>query len=404
MSETTFLKRVVLKNYKSIAKCEVKLGPLNYLIGANGAGKSNFLDALRLVTDSLNKSLDHALKERGGVNEVRRRSSGHPTHFSVQLEFSLSEQSSGYYGFRVGAQPKKSFEVQYEECRLYGIGPTTDHFYRVENGVLKESDPAIMPAAFSDRLYLVAASGIPAFRPVYDALAHMGFYNLNPAAIREFQAPDTGELLARDGGNITAVLDVMKREHPELYERAIEFLGVVVRGLSSVEARPVLGQKATLEFRQAVGANESPWRFYSQNMSDGTLRALGVLIALFQGNGDAARRIRLVGIEEPEMALHPGAAGVLRDALFSAAHRTQVLVTTHSPELLDDKDVEVGWILAVKNEQGSTVIGPMTETDKSVVRDRLSTVGELMRSSDVEPAEPQPPEAKGLDLFGALAE
>ena len=74
MSSTHFLSRIVLRNYKSIALCDVKLGPLTYLVGANGSGKSNFLDALHLVRDALAGSLENALNERGGLSEVRRRS------------------------------------------------------------------------------------------------------------------------------------------------------------------------------------------------------------------------------------------------------------------------------------------------------------------------------------------
>ena len=66
--------RVVLKNFKSIAACDVKLGPLTVLVGPNGSGKSNFVDSLRFVSDSLTTTLDHALRDRGGINEVRRRS------------------------------------------------------------------------------------------------------------------------------------------------------------------------------------------------------------------------------------------------------------------------------------------------------------------------------------------
>jgi ABC-type multidrug transport system ATPase subunit len=65
MIDPVFLKRVVLNNYKSIKECSVKLGPLTFLLGQNGAGKSNFLDALRLVAESLNTSLEHALRDRG---------------------------------------------------------------------------------------------------------------------------------------------------------------------------------------------------------------------------------------------------------------------------------------------------------------------------------------------------
>ena len=79
MKSPIFLHRIVLRNYKSIGNCDVRLGALTYLVGANGSGKSNFLDALHLVRDALSGSLDNALNERGGLTEVRRRSSGHPT-------------------------------------------------------------------------------------------------------------------------------------------------------------------------------------------------------------------------------------------------------------------------------------------------------------------------------------
>ena len=92
MKNSTFITRVVLKNYKSIAACDVQLQPLTFLVGRNGSGKSNFLDALRFVADALNFSLDHALRDRGGINDVRRRSRGHPNHFSIGFEFTLPNE------------------------------------------------------------------------------------------------------------------------------------------------------------------------------------------------------------------------------------------------------------------------------------------------------------------------
>ena len=95
MKNSTFITRVALRNYKSIAACDVELQPLTFLVGPNGAGKSNFLDSLRFVADALTFSLDHAIRDRGGINDIRRRSGGHPNHFSIRLDFTLPEGSTG---------------------------------------------------------------------------------------------------------------------------------------------------------------------------------------------------------------------------------------------------------------------------------------------------------------------
>lgn len=386
MIDPVFLKRVVLNNYKSIKECSVTLGPLTFLLGQNGAGKSNFLDALRLVAESLNTSLEHALRERGGINEVRRRSAGHPTHFGIRLEWQLPDGTNGVYAFRIGAQKKGGFEIQKEKCRVFQYGHVEEHFYEVEDGKLHGSSFDVGPPASGDRLYLVAASGLAPFRPLYDALSHMGFYNLNPDEIRELQPPDAGEVLKRDGSNLASVLGAMAKENPEAYNRIVLFLSKVVPGIQDVAVKHV-GRKETLEFRQIVGTTQDPWRFMAENMSDGTLRALGVLTALFQSSDGRRKKVFFVGIEEPEIAVHPGAAGVLRDGLRTASKVTQIAVTSHSPDLLDDKDIPNDSILAVVNKNGETKIGPPDQAGRSAIRDRLYTAGELLRLNQLEPDE-----------------
>jgi predicted ATPase len=386
MNSPVFLKRVVLNNYKSIKECSVKLGPLTFLVGQNGAGKSNFLDALRLVAESLNTSLEHALRDRGGINEVRRRSSGHPTHFGIRLEWQLPDGTQGLYAFRVGAQKRGAFEIQKEECRVLRSGLIEEEFYKVEDGELRDSSFDVGPPAAHDRLYLVAASGLTPFRPLYDALSRMGFYNLNPDEIRELQPPDTGEVLKRDGSNLASVLDAMAKGNLDAYERIIAFLSKVMPGIQGISVKHV-GKKETLEFRQLVGTNQAPWRFMAENMSDGTLRALGVLTALFQSSNGTGKRVPFVGIEEPEVAVHPGAAGVLRDGLRLASKVAQIAVTSHSPDLLDDKDIRDESILAVINRNGETKIALPDEAGRSAIRDRLYTAGELLRLNQLEPDE-----------------
>jgi predicted ATPase len=385
VDDPTLISRVVLKNYKSIARCDVRLRPLMFLVGPNGSGKSNFLDALRFVSDALNSSLDHALRDRGGIQEVRRRSGGHPNHFSISLEFELPDGTAGRYGFRIGARPQGGYEVQSEECRLSRpIALAAEDFYQIQGGKVTATSLATPPAAASDRLYLVNASGLREFRPLYDALRHMAFYNLNPDRIRDLQAPDAGESLRRDGDNLASVLGRMERDSPRLKARIEDYLSKVVPGVRGVEAKAV-GPKETIEFRQEVAGSKHPWHFFAANMSDGTLRALGILVALLQSSDGQPYRVPLVGIEEPEIALHPAAAGVLRDSLRDASRMIQVLVTSHSPDLLDDSEIPDDGILPVIAEQGETKIAPLDEAGRSAIRDRLYTPGELLRLDQLRP-------------------
>jgi predicted ATPase len=394
---TAFLTRVVLRNYKSIATCDVALGPLTYLVGANGSGKSNFVDALHLVRDALTGSLDNALNERGGLAEVRRRSSGHPTHFGMRLEFRLRDGRSGHYAFNIGALSGRGYEVQTEECALGGIckGP----YFRLERGELKASSEATFPSVTSDRLALVSASGLSVFRPVFDALTAMGFYNLNPKLIRELQKPQDGRLLKPAGENIASVVGHLERTAPDAMAVIQEYLQTVVPMVHGVE-RKAIGPMETLEFRQEMAGAKHPWRFLAQNMSDGTLRALGVLTALFQGNRDYSPTV--IGIEEPETALHPAASAALREALQRASEKTQVIVTSHSPDLLDDLSMAADALLAVVSVVGETRIAPLDEASRTALRDHLFTAGELLRLNQLAPdpkvltAEDQ----RQPDLFG----
>jgi len=375
-----FVRRLRIRNYKSIEKCDIRLSSLTVLVGLNGSGKSNFLDALRFVADSLKSPIEHALQLRGGIDAVRRISTGHPHNFAISLEVSLPKSESATYGFEISARAKGGFEIRHEQLELSGRAP---RFYRVEDGRLAKSSETNMPPLLPDRLYLTNASGLPVFRPIYDALSSMGFYNLNPDAMKELQNPDAGELLHRDGSNIASVVARLKSERPEIMDRVDQFLGTIVPGIVGAERIP-LGPRETLLFKQAVEGSKHPWKFYATNMSDGTLRAFGTLVAITQlANGHSS--VSLVGIEEPETALHPAAAGALMEALREASWRTQVLVTTHSPDLLDQMDASSEAVLVAKSDRGNTKIAPIDKASHEAIQRHLSTPGELLRLEQLEP-------------------
>lgn len=382
-----FLTRVRLRNYRSIAGCDVALEPLTILVGPNGSGKSNFLDALRLTADSLRGSLDHALRERGGLAEVRRKSHGHPNHFAIVLDFHL-DGSPGLFAFEV-AERGGGYEIRRERCTWGGSS------YEVRAGEIRQPPAAVSPPATADRLYLVNAAGLPAFRPVFDALSTLGFYNVSPAKIRDLQGPDPGDLLDREGTNLASVLDRLGQSNAPAKQRIEEYLARVVPGIEGISSVHI-SHMETIEFRQRVLGSKQPWRFMAINMSDGTLRALAVLTALFQFGG--RNTVRLIGIEEPETALHPAAAGLLLDCLRDGAQERQVVITTHSPDLLDSETITDHQLLAVSAADGQTVIGRIDAASRQALRDSLYRAGELLRLGQLEPDESSLSTAEQLDL------
>jgi predicted ATPase len=153
----------------------------------------------------------------------------------------------------------------------------------------------------------------------------------------------------------------------------------------------------TVEFRQKVEGAAAPWRFPAINMSDGTLRAAAILVALFQsGNAGVTH---LVGLEEPETALHPAAAGVLRDCIFEASRSVQVITTSHSADLLDDARIPIDSIRAVEAHDGSTIISEIDDASRSALRDGLYTAGELLRLNQLGVNRSHIPSGSQLRLF-----
>lgn len=382
-NDRRLLTRVLLRNYKSIAACDVSPAQLSFLVGRNGSGKSNFLDALRFVSESLRYSVGDVLRDRREINGVLRRSVGRPRHFGVRVEFNL-EDSGGHFAFSVGAKPHGAYDILREECYVFPRSGARSQFYRVERSRIVKSTVEPHPAARSNHLYLPTVLGFGDFGSVYDALSGTRFYRLNLEGTRNPQPFGPEEFLKPNGSNVASVLSNLFRRSPDFKRRIEEYLGKILPGVVGVNPR-LFGAKEILEFRQQIRGAKRLLSFDASSMSDGALRAVCLLVALFQGaeNGNSGRR--LVGIVEPVAGLHPATVGVLNDALRDAAEHAQIFATTHSADLLDNNEISAESILVAVAEQGESRIGPLNQVGRSVLRDRLYTAGELLRMDQLYP-------------------
>ncbi|MBM3335550.1 AAA family ATPase, partial [Candidatus Sumerlaeota bacterium] len=307
------IRQLHVRNYKSIGEVNVSLEPLTVFVGPNGSGKSNVLDALAFVQESLATTVELALKNRGGIGAVRRRSGGRPTHIGINLALDLEDGASAEYGFIIAAKPKERFRVAHERCCVKKLGEK-DQVFELRNGEFRKKMPGVRAKVAFDRLGFSAACVLGEFRPVYDFLSRARFYSIIPDQLRQLQEPDPGEFLKRDGSNAAAVLKRLGEDEQggERYACLCQTLAKIAPGLQRVEYRAV-GQKETLRFRQDIELKRS-CPFDALNMSDGTLRILALLLAVYQIDGAS-----LVAIEEPGAIVYPASAEIVMRVLMETA-------------------------------------------------------------------------------------
>jgi predicted ATPase len=397
-----------LLNYKSVAGAVLDLEPLTILIGPNGAGKSNILDALSLLSDAMSVQLRSALESRGGVEAVRRRVPGarRPPRFGVAIKVAIPTGDDGcetqiQYGFEARAVPHHGYAIHRERFvasenaprpfTASGNAPRPVGFDRMPTST-EVSEPYYIPRVEEHALLLPVLSGYPRFSMLTEPLSSLRTYSIDPRAIRDLQDPMPGTDLAPDGRNIASIIQQMQQTRPDDHKRLCELLNAVVPGTESVSAVRY-GPKLGLRFTQRPGGGQKPLTLDAASMSDGTLRALGILAAVFQ-----EPRPLLIGIEEPEATLHPGALGTLMDVLKIGEHRSQVLITTHSPDVLDAPDLNPDALRLVRWQNGATRVSPLGQVSKDILQQRMATtVGELLRSNYLRPAEEDEPQ--DVDLF-----
>jgi predicted ATPase len=399
--------RVHVKNFRSLADVDVELGPLTVLVGRNGAGKSAFLDVLRFVRDALWSGLENAISARNGIASLRRWVPRKPCDIEIAVTVEGTDVS-GQYAFAIGSGKEDTYHVVRESCHV-SIGMSTQQFetndgkwtvapeFSVSGTGAPHTLKGVAPEAFARLRNVLRPSGlvlpsVASLAPGYPRLqrAMLGnFYHIFPNTLREPQKPSSQLFLGDSGENFASSLREI-RKTPSSFADIVAALRRIVDGVGDLRLRKIGGYLVTQLRHDDVlldgGKKRQAWFDLSQE-SDGTLRALGILVALNQVHRAGA----VIGLEEPENALHPGALAVLVEVLREALQRNQVLLTTQSPDLISSFAVDE--LRVVERVDGLTQIARVQESQRQAIEEQLFSAGDLLRIEGLH-AEPSTPEGR----------
>ena len=364
--------RLRLTNFRSIGRnVELVLGPFNVLVGVNGGGKSNILRALTFVRDAMRLGLSGAVTHANGIDAVRRHSKGHPHNVKVELELKLAA-GVARYAFELTGDSAEEYRVKSEEASI-SSGSREMIAFEVRDGLFTGPEN-LRPNLDRQSLALTTLGGDTRLQPLWTALAQMMVYAINPSELRKPQKFSSEMAMLAEGENWVSIL------HTQL-DAAWKKDLVVALGKLTGDVEDVRVTKAASflvpEFRhQSVGHRK--W-FPAERESDGTLRVAGILTALLQQPS-----LPVIGIEEPEQTVHPGALPLIYDHLREASGRSQVIVTTHSPIFLNFIKLEECRVFVVGRGAEGTEVRTLTEAQKTSVEKDLLSLGDLILTGDLQ--------------------
>lgn len=348
------LSRLVLQGYKSIAGCDIELGALNVLIGANGAGKSNFISFFRLINRILDQQLQVSVSESGGPDAL--------LHFGRKTtEVLKAELYFGNNGYRFQLKATQDNRMMFAREALWwnkhgDWRAQSGHFETYVDGQKGQTriHDFVVPAMRSWRLY--------------------HFHDTSTSArVKQIHGINDNEYLRDDARNLAAFLYRLKHQHEVHYRRIVKTVQLVAPFFGDFHLRPTVGNAEKIQLEWTEAGQDTP--FTASALSDGTLRFICLATVLLQPESFMPAAIL---IDEPELGLHPFAVNVLAGLMKSAARQHQLIISTQSVELVNEFGVED--LIVVDKKAGTSLL---TRPDRAALTEWLAdySLGELWKKN-----------------------
>ncbi len=351
------LDKLTIRGFRSIRELEdFELKNLNIFVGANGAGKSNLISFFRMLQSLITENLADYVRNSGGISDLLYN--GRKT--TKQMEFVTLFGQRGYR-FVIEPGPGEGFALK-NEARYYQ--PGRSGWWKLGNSpdgtslLVKEAKGTVHGSQYS--------------KPVFDSISSWRIYHFHDtsvtAALRHAEIVEDNNTLRFDASNIGPFLLRLRNEEKSCYDEILNACHLVLPFLEDFLLKPQqLGPKTKVSLTWTTKGSDYPMQPY--HLSDGSIRFICLATALLQPDPPST-----IIIDEPELGLHPEAIRVLAELIEDAARRTQIIVATQSPLLLDQFSIEN--IVVVNRKDGQSVFQRLAREDFNEWLEDY-TVGEL---------------------------
>jgi predicted ATPase len=377
------LKRLEIHNYKSLRNVVIEPTPLAVFVGPNGAGKTNLADAIDFLGQAYRWDLESAVAQKGGYENICYRDthrSAEPIRFRIVSDIGISAKRLSDFSDQPVSEEDGPFILShFFQFRAQSQGIQAPFAVELEAVVVSTLREPIFTLELAPDDSDNPALAVRLLESLTSELRRLEVFQLNPQSCRQSGVPTPNSALDRLGGNLPAAIAYLKKNYLEEYSQIVETLRRINPAIEAIETGFTHTKTLALFLREK--GVKRPWT--SEDISDGTIQTIALLAAIFDP------RSPLVVIEEPENSIHPWALRNLVEAFRLASEKKQILLTTHSPILIDQLKPEEVWV--VRKPGTETKIDPLLRLDPSLAEawgEGKFTLSEYLDSGAVPEAVP----------------
>ncbi|MEO8955524.1 MAG: AAA family ATPase [Ktedonobacteraceae bacterium] len=375
-----------LENWRNFTQIDVTLQQRMFLIGANATGKSNLLDAFRFLRDivRVGGGFEKAVADRNGITHLRNITT--PSHSDVVIDVQLGDDEKALWRYRLTiGQDNQGYAILKEE-KVWKSG--TSLLERPD-----AQDATDVDLLRQTHLEQISSNG--KFRDIANFFNSVRYYHIVPQLVREPERSIGRQSDPYGGDFLEQMINLPEEIRDYRLQRIQNVLHVTVPQLEDLQLHIGTDSRGFPHLLGMIDGRLSklPWLTEAE-FSDGTLRLIGLLWALLDEGGPLL-------LEEPELSLHQGIVqripGMM--AAIQNEHPRQILVSTHSDDLLRDEGIAPDEVLILRPAPGGTKVESGLEIE--VVK-QLLDAGLTMAEAALPMT--QPSDVGKLSLFGEVRE